>query len=308
MNFQSRPASALLISVFLTGILLALVLSVSYTVLQDLKVMRTVRAGIKAEYAAEGANELSLMSITENLPGYEPEWSDLSFQSLAAASSSVTARGADLPCSSESSTGWRALSLNESLQIPLFAQIDSEGNTEKLIPFEVEFYVGSTDGLPSDTRDDLVLRWKILGLRNNETEAISEVVSLQDTTSEEKPSVFGTALDGAYGTEYTSAKYYENMGGHYVYSPNYSIQTFLENHELSYLVLTNIIAGGSTANTLFVKFHSKDPEVAAVCEVSKISSTGQVSFGQAMKRLERSIKEGENLPVFDFVLYHTGGG
>lgn len=306
------PASALLLSFFMMTLLILVAITVSSFVMRDIRTVRTMVGGVQSWYAAEGMSELGLQELKENLPGYEPNFSDASSYTLASAalaSLDVHSREFQVPCEDQSVDGWRALGTNESVQLPLFAQIDEIGNTEKILEFYVEFYLADAEGvIPSYLPSTDSLRWKILGLKNEstETEAISEYIPLDlssGRTSEENPSMFGSAIDGAVDTRYSYAKYYSS-GHPSVFYPTYPIGEFLEGHAYNYLVMTNIIQEGS-ADTLFLRLNSLDVE--AVCEYSQLNSTGDAEFAETRQQLKTLVKEGENLPVFDFVLYHTSG-
>lgn len=298
---KSSKASALILSFLLMTLLLGLSLSVSVIVLKDIRAVRTFVAGKQALYAAEGMSELGLLTLAENLPGYEPSFTDYHFTSAALASMEITARGQVVPCDQ----AWRAISPNESVQLPLFAQIDQEGNTEKVEQFYVEFYVGDENGNVSLPPRNDVLRWKILGLQNLKTEAISEYIPLDWTnnrTSQSNPSKFGSSLAGSVPTGYSYAKYYDS-GYPSVFYPTYPIGRFLADHSYNYLVLTNVVQRSGSENIIYFRLHAENPE--AVCEYTELSSTADVEFGEARQLLKTTVKEGENLPVFDFVLYHT---
>lgn len=303
---RKHPASALLLSFFMMSLLILVAISVSILVIRDLRTVRTVVAGLQSYYAAEGMSELALYSIKTNLPGYEPQFEDFVLSSGALAASSIHAREWEVPCVDQDADGWRPLSFNESVQIPLFAQIDMEGGHEKIDDFYVQFYVGDGEGdtwLPAPTTD--VLRWKILGLVDAETEAISEYIPLDVSNlriDKASPSTFGTVLlDASVPTGYSYAKYYK--GGHPAsFNETYPISDFLAEHSYNYLVLTNVLQEHSEA-VIYFRFVST--VVEAVCEYNQIASEGEVEFGDTRQELLTLIKEGENLPVFDFVLYHT---
>lgn len=304
-NYSPKTrASALLISFFIMTLLVLSALGVNLLVTHDVASVRTFTAGVQSRYAAEGMNERGLYSMKMNLPGYEQSFNDVVLANESTASLSIHAREGTVPCTGQSEDNWIVLDRNESISLPLFAQTDAKGNTEKILKFFVEFYVGDENGDTSFAPSNDVLRWKILGLQDGRTDAISEYIPL-DTgnshTNKESPSVFGTAVSGAVPTGYTYAKYY-STGYPATFYPTYSIEDFLEGHSYSYLVVTNMVQR-EDENTLFVRLTSLD--VKAVCSYSALSSSGWKDFGQARQELITLVKEGENLPVFDFVLYHT---
>lgn len=306
-----KPASALLLSFFLMSVLVLVGMAVSVLVIHDIRAQRTMVAGVQALYAAEGMSELGLRSMKENLPGYETEeFKDYGFVSRAVGSLTVSARADTYTIPCEGQGDWRGLSFNESVQIPLFAQIDYEGNLEEISDFYVEFYVGDSAGNPLVTapvRD--VLRWKILGLKEytTTTQALSEYVKIYNShNSPEQPSFLGssTSLDaGLLPSVYQGGKFFDNQGSSIVFTPFEYMSDFLANHDYNYLVLTNAISE-SADYTIYYRFHSQDIE--GVCEYAEFASTAELENGEVRQDLSTLVKEGENLPVFDFVLYHTG--
>lgn len=302
---MKQQASALLLSFFMMTLLLTVSLGVSFLLIRDVDTVRTVVAGTQASYAAEGASELGLHILKESLPGYEPQL-DFAFANASLASLNINARGSVVPCSA-TGVEWGVLHANESAQLSLFAQVDAEGQrTEKLENFYVEFYVGDAQGRALPLNGD-VLRWKILGNKNGKTEAISEFIPMESAKrSPENPSIFGSAIppDRAVPTGYSHAKYYQQVGRSYVFNPAYPIKQFLTEHDLNTLILTNVVQVTGGENIYF-RLHSVDVE--AVCDYVSLDSRGNQSFGSARQDLDTQVKEGENLPVFDFVLYNTDG-
>jgi hypothetical protein len=317
-SMTNQRASALLLSFFVMTLLILTGIGVSVLVLQDTAAIRTAVSGVQSHYAAEGATELGLYELEENLPGYEPSLEGYELVSGSVAGLDVAARGSVVPCGEEGD--WRALGQNESVQLALFSQVDSGGAVEKLSDFYVEFYVGAEDGtVGASPPSSDVLRWKILGFKSGNTEAISEYIGLDPTQYSDavSPSLFGPAIPtGATLPEYSYAKYYEDMGSYYVYHDSYSISDFLLNHDYSYLVLTNVVQGGGSGGafggvdegTIFFRLNAASADAGgpeAVCEYVALESVGETAFGSTEEFLETYVKEGENLPVFDFVLYHT---
>lgn len=308
LNLHSR-ASALLISFFLMSVLVLVGMAVSVLVIHDLRASHTMVSGEQALYAAEGMTELGLQLQKENLPGFEPVLTDYRFLNNAFASLTVHARENDVPCADQGNA-WRALGQNESIQIPLFAQTTAEGAMEKVNDFYVAFYVADADGNIISPPTDDVLRWKILGLNgSNDTQAVSEYIPLNTGHTEEgSPSVFGTdpdLIDASAPTGYQYGKFYDASGYRSILNPVYPISSFLETHDYNYLVLTNVVQS-DTENTIYFKFHSQT--VTGVCEYAKLATVGTGASGDTKQELNTLVKEGENLPVYDFVLYHTGQG
>jgi len=302
---KNNPASALLLSFFMMTMLILVAISVSVLVLHDVRTVQTVVAGTQSYYAAEGMGELGLETVKNNLPGYEPSFAERPFSSGSTASMDMHAREPVVPCEGQGEDHWLSLAQNESVQLPLFAQTDAEGGKEEIRKFYVEFYVGDDEGkavFPTPT--DEVLRWKILGLQNANTEAISEYIPMdigENRTSRFAPSIFGTSIKDAALTGYSYAKYY-HTGYPSEFYPHYPIELFLSGHSYNYLVLSNVIQNGS-AGKIYYRLVSEDYE--AVCQYTELASESDTDLGSARRELVTLVKEGENLPVFDFVLYHT---
>lgn len=316
---EARKASALLLSFFLMSILVLVAISVSILVVKDLSTVRTIVGGTQAYYAAEGVTELGLQDLKDNLPGYEPSYSEIRFLDSVLATLVGTARSDSkvVPCENQGDE-WHALGLNESVQIPLFAQTLASGDVEpdlgSYMNFYVSFYAGQEDGEVDATSilEKDVLRWKILGRTGTEespgvTEAMSEYIPLYDGNgidynSKDSPTQFGpAAADGTFDG-FKNGKFANSSSALF---PAYPISQFLESHVYNYLVLTNIITESTPNQVIFYQFTSLNME--PVCEYVNLAATGSSTFGSAQQDLDTLVKEGESLPVFDFVIYHTNG-
>ena len=313
---KNHKASALLLAFFMMTMLILVSISVAVLVLHDTVTVRAITAGAQSAYTAEGMTELGLLATEENLPGFEATLEDYALESNVLGGLDLAARDSEgdltLPCDGQGD--FRALKVGESLQIPLFYQVDTVGNVGRIDGFYTEFYVGDIDGvplIPVPTFD--VLRWKILGLSGVntdevKTEALSEYIPLAvGRSTAEVASVFGTiadisgfsVLDG-----YSSGKFLKSgrvSGGFDAKFSVYPIDQFLAEHSHNYLVLTNVVTGNSDA-IIYVKFHGTG---AAVCEYSELASKGDSQIENVRQEVVTLVREGENFPVFDFVLYHT---
>jgi hypothetical protein len=300
---KAHDASALLITFSMTSLLILVVMGVSAFVLEDLGVVRTVVAGKQAEYAAEGMSEYGLLLSKNELPGYEVELTDTSFSNGARASLTVSARDSQVPCTIDGETGWSVLVPSESIQLPLFAQVgDRDADVNKVLDFYVSFYVGDEKG-EAKLKSGEVLRWKILGMKRDITEAISAFIPLDGVhLLPEDPSIFGSAIphSRAVPEGYSTASYHALTGIQAVFHDSYPIRQFLEGHDFNYLVLTNLAGDGSN---IYYQLHAPGSEAA--CTYVRLESSAQVDVGEARQSIETVIREGENLPAFDFVLYQT---
>lgn len=300
---NSRPANALMLAFLVMTLLMLVGISVSSLVQRDSQALLASTSGAQSFYAAEGVTEQGLQALKDNLPGYEPNVEAQLLSNGASAELEVQSRSFDVPCTL-GEDAWITLAPNESIQLPLFAQVDAEGNTEKVERFYVSFYVSDLEGQPKQVFTD-VLRWKILGLKGGQTEAISEFIPLDGQKfTPENPSVFGSSIPEAVPEGYSWAKYYARQGRYYVFYPHYSIHQFLIEHDLNYLVMTNI-AQGSEPHLLNLRLRSEDVE--AVCEFAELQARGFQEANAVQKELDTFVRQGENLPVYDFVLYQTSG-
>jgi hypothetical protein len=302
---MKKNASAILLSFFLMSMLIVVGIGLTAIVLGDLTSLRTMVNGYKARYAAEGMAELGLKIIKDKLPGYETEILGQTFASEASADLTILAREKAVPCEDQDDDDWRSLGFNESIQIPLFYQDETE--VKNLSEFIVNFYMPENLNPHGD-----IFRWKILGLNSsNETESISEYIGIDGSkNSEANPSVFGASPDTSLPQDFYSANYYRPNGrGGFIFEEVYSINSFLNEHDYNYLVLTNIVqlaAQGTLndeedQNEINFKYES-DP---AVCEYVDLNTSSD--YANVIQSINTLIKEGENLPVFDFALYHTKG-
>lgn len=300
-----KNASAILLSFFLMSMLIVVGIGLTTIVLGDLTSLRTMVNGYKARYASEGMTELGLKIVKDKLPGYEVEILGQSFASEASADLNILAREQALPCVDQDDDEWRSLSFNESLQIPLFHQDETE--VVNLSEFIVNFYMPENLNPKGD-----ILRWKILGLNSsNETESISEYIGIDGSkNSDSNPSVFGASSDSSLPQDFYSANYYRpNGSGGFIFEEVYSINSFLNEHDYNYLVLTNIVQLNAQGvltdeedqNVINFKYES-DP---ALCEYVDLNASSD--YANVIQSIRTLIREGENLPVFDFALYHTKG-
>lgn len=301
MKFKEKKGSALLISFFIMAILILVGLSVSGIIFRDVGVVRTSLNGLSAAYAAEGMSEIGLQIVKNRLPGYEVSDYELELSNGVDGILEIIAKGEIYPCEEQGVDGaqeteWRNLALNESVTIPLFQ--DGENGIEDFSQFSVEYYLPDNALVQGN-----VLRWKILGLTktNKKTEAISDYLEGGSTSKFFGSDGTAKFYDSAYDGSYTS----------YIYNEAYPISQFLGDHTYSYLILSNVVqlSGGTGSNqdaddadinTINFKMDSSS---GPVCEYVELNSSSD--FANVRKSVKTLVKEGENLPVFDFALYQT---
>lgn len=277
-----KKGSALVMSLFFMAILVVLSFAVNYMLLNEVRSERNFLEGVKAYYSAEAGIEDALLQVSVSNAGVDivdkvdvafvQEAMNLSSDEVENISGSkytydVMSRGSYNPCPFEDEEGgFAVLKSGESVVIPL------TGNDE----FKVEYYIVNTkypfdtpnNNDPSWVMQNDVLRWKILGNRNDndKLEAISEYIPIYDVNhnASNKPSTFGTDTDFP---EYKFGKYYDIIDGatfetsdllyagdfdpfandfaagafHYVFHAQYPIADFLSGHTNNQLVLTNYL-------------------------------------------------------------------
>ena len=258
----------------------------------------------------------------------------------------VASRGAMNPCLFESQTeqGYAKLEAGESVMIPL---TDNDF-------FQVEYYVVNTEypydtpnNNPSFVMQNDVLRWKILGNRVNgehvgKVEGISEYIPVYGVNfnAPNSPSAFGThAFNGQ--VEYQRGKYYDILDGvtfdtadsvyledsafsdnfaeggfHYVYHPQYEIQSFLGEHTNNVLMLTNYLNVIPPTNSeveliydandydLYYRIHdsgSNRNDIA--CSAVQVSANGVSEDGTFRQSIDVIRPVDQASPVTDFVWY-----
>lgn len=208
---------------------MAISLALSTLILRESVVTREFLDAGQSFYAAESASEIGLYGVKNNLPGWEPKGGVVPIiidgtkanieASKAVAELNISNKCRAYPCfdkdydvegklskAPDTSAFYATLGLNESATIPLFVMGD-DGKPMPITDFTVEFY---TDITKADFKDSMknnnlsdwdVLRWKIVGLKENGgkliTESISDFTAVSLPIGEDKgrasaPSWFGT--------------------------------------------------------------------------------------------------------------------
>ncbi|MFH1298364.1 MAG: pilus assembly PilX N-terminal domain-containing protein [Patescibacteria group bacterium] len=284
----NRKGSALLVSILITAVMLVVGLGINRLIVVELRVERSLVQGGEAYYAAEGASELALLDIKANLAGYEASGEEATLDNGASYDYEISALGPVWPCDvygdkvyDNEGELWRVLEVEESVIVPLFSD-DGEDLTH-LEDFKLDMTMDA--GLPGS------LRWKILGINGASrlTEAISDYEDIH-----------GGGFYNWYANSKT-AGYYQDLGGswggrQYVFIEEYNVSQFLRDHEYNYLILTNLSAGDYD---VYVRLTDGDSDF--VCEYVGVEADG--FNGDFVQQIDTFVKEGEPLPVFDFVLW-----
>ena len=288
---RQKGGNALLIAILIMAVLLVFGLGINRLIVKELRVEAALIDGGQAYYSAEGASELAMYDIETNLAGYEVSDESGDVVSEASYKYDIVARGENWPCDMyggqviENDVGdlWRVLAPEESVMVPLF--VDMDGIKE----FKIEYYT-DTPGMYEN------LRWKIMGISSEGyslglTEAISNYE--EDLSS------------GSFDEESGHGFYYEDLGGSwggrmYAMNESESVKNFIDSHDYNYLILTNIYSGEDGLDeNLYVRLSEADREF--VCEYTKVEADGLM--GDYIQQIDAYIKQGEPLPVFDFVLW-----
>lgn len=285
---KNKSGSALLVSILIMAVLLIVGLGINRLIVNELRIERNLIAGGQAYYAAEGASELALLDIKANLAGYEGDYGG-DMGNGAEYAYEIFALGEIWPCDiygekvyEDENTGdlWRVLEVEESVMVALFSD-DGEDITE-MEGFRLDYAL--------EMGFEGMLRWKILGIAGNGlTEAISDYEE-----------VYGGQFGYFYANNKTSG-YYDDLGEswggrQYVFVEEYNVADFLREHDYNYLILTN---NSEEDVDLRVKLSEGDNDF--VCEYVGIEADGL--NGELVQQIDVFVKEGEPLPVFDFVLW-----
>lgn len=281
-NFKNKSGSALLIAMLIMAVLLVAGLGINKLIVAELRVERTLVEGGQAYYLAEGASELGLYDVVTNESGYEAS------KEADGYAYSIVAKGDVWPCDDygdlveEDDAGdlWRILEREKSVTIPL----------GKLSDFKLYFDYETITGVSPLGE---ALRWKILGIdENGFTEAISGYDELSGAG-------YWQALAHNAGS-YQQAGF--SWGGRlWEWLAGENVSNFLKDHKYNYLIITNVIQDGNEGDRLLIRIDSGDDEF--VCEYMKVEADGMV--GEYIQQIDAYMKEGEPLPVFDFVLWEV---
>lgn len=244
-----KNGSALLTALLVMGVLMSVSLALSSLVLREIYTTREVLDAGSAYYGAESGIEVSLYNIKHNLPGWETPKKGFVPLQVDDEKKVVTEYKVDNTCnaypcfgsdfakeSAELSAFYDVLDLNESITVPLFV-VGDDGKEHRVQNFTVEFY-----GV-FDPMNDLkikgdkfkisgwdILRWKILGISQNDiknkTESISDFTALsllnqtegkeKKSTNAETPTWFGSVSCSDQNDRYTGeikCTSYPKIGG-----------------------------------------------------------------------------------------------
>lgn len=331
--WKNSRGSALLIAILITAVLLIIGLSINRLILREMKVERAILSAGMAYYAAEAGIEDGLYEIDNHIPGYQGE-EDVDVNGwiqgvLSEANSTfqykIQARDTAIPCSyqnlsddigfPESNTAqrWRVLKVQEAMRVPLY-RYDSSARFKDFNNFKVSYYLPAYENLstlPNGVEDvGDIIRWKITGLSlppSSTTQAVGDffpIFSINNNEAETATS-FGTESDATY----TMTKYYQDNQIFFEFDSGYAIATFLGDHDLPYLTVTNAVDADKQkppnnhpdANVMHLRITSSSDEL--VCEAVKIDAKGL--HGDFEQRLAIETNLDTFLPVFDFALYRT---
>ena len=381
MNFiNNKKGSALLVSMLVMGVLVSTSLALSGLVLREIKIVKDTVNGGRSYFAAESALELALYKLNTELDGWETPAGgiDVSLSGGVVGNYDIDNTCNAYPCFNNDydivsrvpplKEFYDVLELNKSITVPLF--VSKDGVIVPVRDFTVEFFAAFNPQKHLNVKADNlngwdVLRWKILGIKNEKTESIGDftalsVANLADEgdsllTNAEIPSWFGSiscykadqsnrytnkircgfyyggntakavddptqvakVFDGNCDNEH--AREYYSYGGDEKMDtvfPCYPIKAFLQDHNLNYLTLTNLInpavfKPGLNKEALSkiyyrVELFGGDDGVTGnqtVREYADISASG--ISGKITKKLNVQKKRDSFMPVFNFSLYST---
>jgi len=226
----NREGTALLVAMWVMGVLIAVSLVLSSLVLREIRVTAGVLDGGRAYYAAESGVEVALYNLNNELPGWETEGKkyvpiQLDDDYRVVGEYRVDNTCTAYPCfdgdfdqksaETDLSSFYDVLDLNQSITIPLFVVKNING-VKTNVPvdhFSVEFYANFNPRTDFKINDPKalnflsswdVLRWKIYGINKilKRTDSISDFTALsmvdlggddeEFPTNRELPAWFGT--------------------------------------------------------------------------------------------------------------------
>ncbi len=180
--WKNHSGTALLTSMLVMGVLLAISVTLSTLVIREVRITRDLMDAGKAFYSAESGIEEALYYLNNKLPGWSEPGETTFEKSGSKFSYSIKNTCNSYPCFDETDydftkgmpsdaegleSFYGTLDLNQNVLIPLFV-VDKDG-VKSVKDFRVEFY--------GDFRPDLgdlkisglsewdVLRWKVFGMR-----------------------------------------------------------------------------------------------------------------------------------------------
>lgn len=352
LNLQNRlaeiansKASAIVIAMLITTVLLVLGLALNRLILKEMSVERGLLNAGKAYYAAEAGLEDALLRMDRHIPGYEAEdrvnadgkvksvvipnvgyeyeiaTRDNLDDGLSSVPCGFTAKTSDIGVPEGTTERWRILKVQEGLRIPLYRYDSSEANGYRdQREFKVQFYLPENKAMSEQGRTPEqvgdVLRWELIGITNNaepKTSAMSDYLPIFDTSHNNftTPSSFGTNGTDALLKQ---GKYYKDEDTSFQFVGGYAISDFINpssglGHILNYLVLTNV----TDYEKQLAPYNTSETNILYVRLTSTadelVCETAKIDAlglaGNFRQRLDIEIKLDTFLPVFDFVLYRT---
>ncbi|GEM_PF-1050735 len=320
MNKKWHQGSALLIALIVMGILMTLSLGVSSLIIGSLKESRLLLEKTRAWYAAESGMEQALFDVSQNPPGFEIEKRLSLPEANAEYEYRIMATAKEIPLkeSYEIQTDedhYAVLHLNESVTIPLFRGTQPEDRVKK---FRVSYYlepkISLKGGLVDNDMD--ILRWKIFGIAaDGKMEVINEFLPADKGNSASSPTCLGTHVSDCY----SKAKFYQRRlasdgATDFFINPEYSIETFLNEHTQNFLVLTNMVNTDLIAGSLAtsekqpfanIRYRVTEEEGQPRLTLPKIRIASDGFSGNTKQSLDLEVKRDTFLPVFNYALYRT---
>lgn len=294
-----RGGNATLISLLIMGALLTLGMGVNALLIRDIRTTADLVLAGKAYYAAEAAIEDGLLAISKHAPGFTETVSG-NLDPLTRFSYTISSTGESVPVED---TTYMTLAPQESFSLPLFREI--EGRIEPINRFQVLFYLQQNVGTDLFLHGGNVLRWKIVGTRQQGgeviTEAISDYVSVEPShivrgdVVPQHPQIF----DDMYLAKYKPEKA--------DFSVSYSVHQFLQDHENNYLVLTNVSDTAMTSGSAQLKFRLVSTAIFGSQPLVQPRATVRADgfFKEFTQSIDAALALDQFLPVFDFALYQV---
>ena len=219
---NNKKGTALLVALLVMGVLMSISLALSTLIIREISITKDALDSGRAFYAAESGVEIALYKLENELPGWDtmeksiPVKLDSEYEVVG--EYLVNNKCSSYPCYDDTYDGttdltsyYDVLDLNESITIPLFTVSDEYGKVE-VEDFTVEFYMGFNPATDLKFIDEDinnlsswdVLRWKVFGISSldNKTYSISDFTAVSTAyyaftgeelnTSARQPSWFGS--------------------------------------------------------------------------------------------------------------------
>ena len=202
-----RRGSALITTLLVTALIMLTAVGIAQLITGDIRTGGEFVQDGKALYMAEGGLERGLLTLKDQLPGYQPKLvkggvdkENLSYETnFKTQSNDIPHIEPGMVSVLNKADAYNTLSAQHSVAVPLFT-VDDAGVAHKIHDFLVKYYVPfdlSKNIAESQLQDIDFFRWKIVGIApdTKKAESVSDFTSASDFAIAEKPNCFGTSKE-----------------------------------------------------------------------------------------------------------------